>query len=185
MKSYKYIIAALFVVAIGTAIFIGCEKEITDNKEIKIQKEQYRTKESQGFRIVQVFSKKQKMGEWPEQYCDGISDHGCWLWFNNNPGVPSITDVYWGEAERIDPIGNEFATLRLFFNINQNDSLTLCENILDNNAMIINDDMIEEDPIFLSMMGTTQSSLRIPSGIYNATIINDSIIEIQIPIFEN
>ena len=44
MKSYKYIIAALFVVAIGAAIFIGCEKEneVSTNtllSENKIQKD--------------------------------------------------------------------------------------------------------------------------------------------------
>jgi len=45
MKSYKYIIAALFVVAIGVGIFISCEKEsinentLTSNSN-KIQKEQ-------------------------------------------------------------------------------------------------------------------------------------------------
>ena len=188
MKKVKFILAALMVVAVGIGIFWACQKEeTTENSSVtttsnKIQKAEC---EDENIRIVQVFSKKSKYGDWPNQYCDGISDHGCWLWFNNNPSVPSITEACNGEAFRLSPIENEFAILCIHFNLNHNNFDTLSKYILENNSMIIEEDLIENDPIFLNMMATSNSSLRIPSGIYNITYLNDSIIETQIPVFEN
>lgn len=172
MKKFRYIIATVFVVAIGAGIFWACQKENEENEEVVVNKNisekiQKTCDIGEEFIVCQVYKERSKSGKWPDQTCSGTSGN-CWLWLQmGESDTAARFEAYIGF--RIHKSVSQPNKIVLVINTEACQQEVLNELInYENNTMTLVS-TIEDDPSFISFLGAPVTSVVIEGGDYPIT----------------